>query len=352
MVHILAGFFLLLAGGAADSAPAIERHDFLIESVPGIRLFVREVIAPRTGRSAGKPILLLHGARVPGVASFDLPVPGGSLAADLAQRGFDVYILDVRGYGKSTRPKGMDEPPNAHAPLVRSNEAVQDISAAVDWIAEHRHVSRVPLFGWATGGQWAGYYASLHPERVSAVILLNSLYGKSSQHAMFGHGSDMEDPAHPNHFNQAACGGYRFNDAGSLLRTWDRSIPLEDKAAWRDPAVAKAYVDAALASDPTSATRNPPSFRSPCGALEDSYYLAIGRQLWDASLITSPVLIVAAERDFWSRPEDRQALVADLVHCPKVRTVVIPGATHFVHLDRPARGRAQLIEEITSFVEE
>jgi pimeloyl-ACP methyl ester carboxylesterase len=327
--------------------PSITHRDFFINSDPGIRLFVREVTVGQNG--SGKPILLVHGARVPGIASFDLPVSGGSLAEDLAQRGFDVYILDLRGYGQSTRPKEMDEPPTAHPPLVRSNEAVRDIAATVDWIRSRRGLASVVLFGWATGGHWAAHYASLYPEKVSALIVLNSLYGANSPHPLMGHGSDMEDPAHPGHFNRSVCGAYRLNDAQSLLRQWDRSIPVEDKSQWRDPAIAKAYVDAALASDPTSNSRTPPSMRSPCGALEDSFYLAIGRRLFDASLITAPVLIVASERDFWSRPEDRQAMADELVHSPKVRVVVIPSATHLVHLDRPEHGRDTLLKEISEF---
>ena len=211
---------------------------------------------------------------------------------------------------------------------------------------------RAPWTNFSTGGQWAGYYAGLFPEKVSALIVLNSLYRGRAKHPLIGEGSDLEDPAHPKHFNQAACGAYRLNDAASLLRPWDHSIPTEDKSAWRDPAVAQAYVAAALASDPTSSSRNPPSFRSPCGALEDSFYLAIGRQLWDASLVTAPVLILASEHDFWSRPEDRQNLADDLVHSVKVRVVVIPEATHFVHLDRVNHGRALLLNEIASFVQQ
>src|SRR6266446_1238544 len=64
----------------------------------------------------------------------------------------------------------------------------------------------------------------------------------------------------------------------------------------------------------------------------------------------APTLILAPERDFWSRPEDRQALVEDLAHSPKARTVVIPSATHFVHLDRPERGRNALLKEIDAFL--
>src|SRR4029453_5475113 len=88
---------------------------------PGIRIYVREVrrTAPPT---KGVPLLLLHGARVPGVASFDLPVAGGSLAATLAAAGHVTFIMDARGYGRSTRPREMSEPPEAHPPLVHSDE--------------------------------------------------------------------------------------------------------------------------------------------------------------------------------------------------------------------------------------
>src|SRR5260370_25939455 len=71
-----------------------------------------------------------------------------------------------------------------------------------------------------------------------------------------------------------------------------------------------------------------------------------------ASLITVSTLVLASERDFWSRPEDHQALIEDLVHSRKVRAVVIPGATHFVHLDRAERGRSRLLNEIGGFLTE
>ena len=125
-------FFFMLA--ASPSFSSVARRDFFVESDHGIRLFVREVsqsVTPSPKGARSQPILLIHGARVPGLASFDVPVAGGSLAEDFAKRGFDVFIVDLRGYGKSTRASGMDEPPSAHSPLVRSNEAVRDIAAVV-----------------------------------------------------------------------------------------------------------------------------------------------------------------------------------------------------------------------------
>jgi pimeloyl-ACP methyl ester carboxylesterase len=331
-----------------SAAAEVTRSNFYVESDPGISIFVRQVRS--TALQPGPPVLLIHGARVAGLASFDLPVAGGSLAADLAQAGFDVYVMDIRGYGKSPRPAGFAEPPDKNPPLVRSNEAVRDIDAVVREILKRSHGQRVALLGWAVGGNWAGYYASLHSDQLSAVVLLNTLFGADAPQPMIGHGSSLEDPHHPGQFNFAENGAYRCNTAASLVRAWDESIPLANKDEWRDPAVAKAYVEQAMASDDETDTHNPPCFRSPNGALEDSFYEAVGRQLWDASLITVPTLIIAGQRDFWSRPQDREKLQKELVHSPRVKVVVIANATHFVFLDRPEHGRTEFLNEITTFL--
>jgi pimeloyl-ACP methyl ester carboxylesterase len=338
---------ILFAVSAALGQSSLQRKDFQVPGENGIRLHVREVVTGRTENATS--VLLIHGARVPGVGSFDLPVPNGSLAASMAEAAFAVYIMDVRGYGESTRPPEMEQPPEKHLPIVRSDDAVRDIDSVVDWIRKKTRKPKVALLGWAVGGHWAGYYTSLFSDKVSALILLNTLYAGSDRHAMLGHGSDLEDPQHPGNFNPTV-GAYRLSTASSLFGVWDRNIPAQDKSVWRDPAVAKAFADAALASDLTSNSRTPPSFRSPNGAFEDSFYLAIGRQLWDPSLIRVPTLIIAGERDFWSRPEDREKLAQELVHAPGVKVVVIPGATHFVHLDRPERGRDMLMRSVIEFL--
>jgi pimeloyl-ACP methyl ester carboxylesterase len=333
----------------AQSAPAeLLRKQFVVPGGPLLQLAVTEVRLG--GGDPLRPLLLVHGARVPGLASFDLPVGGGSLAADLAQRGFDVYIMDVRGYGGSTRPAEMAKPPSAGPALVRSNEAAADIGSVIDFILERRQTAGVALLGWATGGQWAGLYASLHPEKLTALMVLNSLYRGSSAHALIGQGSALENTSHPGHYARSACGNYRYNDAASIARPWDNAAPPSAREEQRDEAVVQAYVSGALASDSSSAQRTPPSFRSPCGAMEDSFYLATGRQLWDASLITAPTLVLRGERDFWSRPEDARNLVHDLTHASRVRMVELPGASHFVHLERAAQGRARLLQEVDGFV--
>ncbi|MFN7977559.1 MAG: alpha/beta fold hydrolase [Vicinamibacterales bacterium] len=330
----------------AQPTVSVLRTEWKVQGVDGLTLAVRQVSPPTA--ATGVPVVLLHGARVPGVASFDLPVAGGSLAADLALDGHDVYVMDARGYGRSTRLPGMDVPPRSGVTLARSNEIVRDIGAIVDWIRTQRGGRAPVLVGWATGGHWVGHYASLSGERVAGVVLLNTLYGGTPTHPSLGRGSDLEDREHPGEFARA-YGSYRLSTAASLLPAWDRSIPGDDKTAWRDPLVANAYVGEAMASDDTSGSRTPASFRAPSGAMEDSFLLATGRRLWDASLITCPTLVVRSEADFWSRPEDLEMLRRHLTHAP-ARFVSIPGATHFVHLDRPEHGRARLLDELRAFL--
>ncbi|MFC7586397.1 hypothetical protein ACFQYP_23625 [Nonomuraea antimicrobica] len=238
----------------------------------------------------------------------------------------------------------MNRPPQDGRPAVRSDEVVRDVAAVVDRIAPG---GQVALLGWATGGHWLGQYAAANPGRVSHLVLYNTLYGPGDGHPTLGRGGDLEDPEHPGRFNAARYGAYRYNTAASLLPSWDAGIPGEDKTVWRDPAVADAYVKAALASDSTSGDRTPPSFRAPSGAMEDSFYLATGRQLWDASLITARTLILRSESDFWSRPDDVTRLRAHLVHAREVRSVELTETTHYAHLER---SRARFVSEVVKFL--
>ncbi|TCU23788.1 alpha-beta hydrolase superfamily lysophospholipase [Rhizobium azibense] len=342
---ILVGATLL--GGSTQAA--ITRQNFTVTSGQGVELMVREV-GDNDFQPGKPPVVLLHGARVPGIATFDLPVEGGSLAVDLARAGHRVFIMDARGYGGSSRD-GQGGSQDGQ-PLVRSDAVVRDIGAVVDAVQARMGVSQVALLGWATGGHWTGMYASQNPSEVSHLVLYNSLYGAHSGHKSLGPGSDTADPGNPDQFNTRRFGAYRLNTAASLLPSWDRSIPVEDKAAWRDPKVVQAYQAAAVASDPTSGTRNPPSFRAPSGAIADSFELASGHKLWDAGPITAHVLVIRSGNDFWSRPEDVTSLAQDLRQAASVRTVTIPEATHYVHLDRPDRGRSSFLSEVIRTLEQ
>jgi len=127
------------------------------------------------------------------------------------------------------------------------------------------------------------------------------------------------------------------------------AIPVENKDEYRDPALPAAFWNECLATDPTSTVRTPPSLRAPNGVLEDSFYQATGRPLWNAANIYAPTLVIGGDFDTWSFQEDREGLMRELVHAPMKRNVLIKDATHFVLFEK---NREQFFEEILKFLKE
>ncbi|HWR14094.1 MAG TPA: alpha/beta fold hydrolase [Terriglobales bacterium] len=335
-------FLMVVSILAPSLAAEIKRKDFAITGGAG-QLHIREV---RNAEAKGiRNILLVHGGGPGGIPSFDQPAPGYSLAEDLARKGYRVFVMDVRGWGSSSRPPEMDLPAERGVPLVSTKEAADDIATVVAWIFSRTH-RKVAVMGWASGGHWACAYASREPKDLSHLILLNSLYADS---APWDLRSSLQDKNDPEQFDRHA-GSYRLADRNSLLRRWDASIPGPDKTIWREPSVAEAYVRLTLESDPTSSRRNPPSVRIPIGYLHDAFDLSLGRSLFNAARIRVPTLGIRGELDFWSRSADLDALRRDLANARGVTTVTIPGGTHYLFLDRPNRGRTRFLDEVEKFL--
>jgi hypothetical protein len=80
--------------------------------------------------------------------------------------------------------------------------------------------------------------------------------------------------------------------------------------------------------------------------MEDSFYLATGRQLWDASSITGEIVFARGALDFWSRPDDGVRMQTHAVRARAFRLVTIAEATHHLHLDRGEHGRNRLLDEL------
>lgn len=94
-----------------------------------------------------------------------------------------------------------------------------------------------------------------------------------------------------------------------MIGQWSRTIPVEDKSQWRDPQVVEAYQQAALAGDPISKNRKPPSMRIPAAYRMESYNLSKGQKYWEAEDITVPTLVMRGELDFWSRPVQMELII-------------------------------------------
>jgi pimeloyl-ACP methyl ester carboxylesterase len=142
-------------------------------------------------------------------------------------------------------------------------------------------------------------------------------------------------------------GAYRLGTAEANNKRWDGEIPVPDKTEYREQGVQDAFNAAALATDPTSSSRNPPSLRAPNGVLEDSFYQATGRRLWHAANIYVATLVIAGEDDTWSFPQDREGLMRDLINAPAKKHVTLRHATHFVLFEKQ---RLRFFEEIDTFL--
>ena len=111
--------------------PRHQLPDLAVESywIPaadaGIELYVRNKRpAAMTTFAPEKILLYVHGATYPSETAFDLPIEGASMMDLIAARGYDVYLVDIRGYGRSTRPPEMSQPPEANPPIVSTEIAV------------------------------------------------------------------------------------------------------------------------------------------------------------------------------------------------------------------------------------
>jgi pimeloyl-ACP methyl ester carboxylesterase len=339
-----------LAEPTCAQAPVrIAKTDYQVDAVdPGIKLFVREKMAEGNALFTDENVVLfLHGATSPSTCDFDLQYEDYSWADWLVKRGYAVYMLDYRNYGGSTREKAMDEPAQNNRPLTRSYLALRDIEVIVNHIKSKRNVKQVNLIGWSWGAMMAGYYASLHSEDVHRLVLYAPLYNFPN-HTNLGAGSALQNKRKPFEFN-FALGAYRFASEAANTGRWNGEIPVENKDEYRDAALPAAFWNECLATDPTSNSRNPPSLRAPNGVLEDSFYQATGRPLWNAANIYAPTLVIGGNYDTWSYPEDGEALMRDLVHAPVKKNVLIEDATHFVIFEKH---RFEFFEAILSFIRE
>lgn len=338
---------VLAAACGAQAAPV--KTDYQIDGAdPGVRLFVRQKMeAGNTRFTDDSIVIFVHGATGPSTCDFDLGFKDYSWADWLIAQGYVVYMFDKRNYGFSSREKAMDEPASANKPLSRSYLVIRDIGSVVDHIRQKHKVNKVTLIGWSWGAMTAGYYTSLHSEKVRKLVMYAPAYA-FPLHTNLGPGSGLQNKRKPYEFNYA-LGAYRTASEAQNTARWDGEIPVQDKSQYRDPELPKAFWDACLATDPTSKTRNPPALRAPNGVLEDTFMQATGRRMWNASSIYVPVLVIAGEYDTWSYPEDREGLMRDFTNAPAKRSVLIKDATHFVLFEKQ---RLEFFGEVLKFLKE
>ena len=301
----------------------------------GIELYVRNK-RPADMKSfpAEKVLLYVHGATYPSETAFDLELNGFSWMDYIARRGYDVYLLDLRGYGRSTRPPEMDQPAKDNAPIVNTETAVRDIEAVVEHILQRRGIEKLNLLGWSWGTTTMGSYAAQNPQRVNKLVLYAPLWLRKEP---------LKLPPGP-------LPAYRTVTRDAAKQRWFNGVPPEKTKGLIPEGWFEAWVDATFATDPVGARQNPPVLRAPNGIIDDvQNFWAAGKPKYDPSKITAPTLIIHAEWDQDTPAYMSQALFPLLTNAAFKRYIVIGEGTHTVIMEK---NRAQLFKEVQVFLNE
>jgi pimeloyl-ACP methyl ester carboxylesterase len=261
-------------------------------------------------------VLFVHGAGTPAEVAFDVPYQDYSWMAYLAHAGFDVFAMDTTGYGRSTRPPPMNDPCNlapaqqtlfvpalipapCSATYPRQMTTIasdwNDIGAVVDYVRGLRHVDKLDMIGWSLGGPRAGGYASQHPDKVRALVLLAPAYSRAAR---------AEPP------EQIPAPGAAMNTQSheEFTANWDRQVGCPDEY---DRGAAEAVWLAMLASDPVGATWGTGVRRAPGTTTWGWSTAAVSRMMM-------PVLMVSGAHDKQVAPDRVRELFTDLASQQKV----------------------------------
>ena len=312
--------FVTLRADDSDRLLTIDHYVRVTSTVPAIagqpaQLYVRERVlaggALRTSSFGDRVVLFVHGAGTPAEVAFDVPYQDYSWMAFLARAGFDVFSVDMTGYGRSTRPAPMNDPCNlakdrqtgfvaspcaASYPHTLTSIASDwnDIDAAVNYIRTLRHVDRISLVAWSRGGPRAGGYAAQHPDRVRRLVVLAPAYDKNS-------------PA--NAAEAALADGVPMNTQSrqDFDANWDRQVGCTDQY---DRAASAAVWSEMLASDAVGATWGPGVRRAP--EMAGTWPPAMARK------VTVPFLMVSGAHDKQVAPDRVRELYTDVASAEKV----------------------------------
>ena len=319
IVCLVGPLALPASGDDSEQLLTIDHYVRIRSTVPAIagqpaQLYVRERAKAGTvlrgATFTDRVVLFVHGAGTPAEVAFDVPYQDYSWMAYLASAGFDVFSMDLTGYGRSTRPPAMNDPcnlaPEQQAAFIPSLLAApcapsyphqlttiasdwDEVNAVVDYVRALRHVDRVSLVAWSLGGPRSGGFASRHPDKVQKLVLLAPAFNRTASSS-----APAKVPADGAAMNKQSREDFTTN--------WDRQVGCADQY---EPAVSETVWSKMLESDPVGATWGPGVRRAPGTTVWG----------WNAEVVSKmqvPTLMVTGAHDKQVPPDRVRDLYADL----------------------------------------
>jgi pimeloyl-ACP methyl ester carboxylesterase len=339
-----AGVLAMLSGCAmtpeAQGDPIV-MEEAMVPSDPGISVYVRNKRpASMSTYSPEKTVLYVHGATYPSETAFDLRLDGFSWMDYIARAGYDVWLVDVRGYGASTRPPAMDQPANANPPFGTTADAVKDVGAAVDHILKKRGLQKLNLIGWSWGTVTMASYTAQNNAKVNKLVLYAPVWIRTTA-------SLVQTGAGP-------VAAYRTVPMSAARERWLTGVKPDKQKDLIPAGWYEAWADATWKTDPKAMAQNPPLLRAPNGVVADGQrYWAAGpgksTMPYAAADIRVPTLLIKAEWDADTPAYMAQALFPLLTGAPYKRYVEIGEGTHTVIMEK---NRMHLFREVQLFLDE
>jgi len=318
----------------AVSKVKIATETFFIDATgPGIRLHVRNKhLSDKKVFPPNKIVLFVHGATYPSETAFDIALPGGSWMDYAAECGYDAYLVDVRGYGRSTRPASMDAPPDQNPAFATTADAIKDVGTAVDFILKRRNVNKINVVGWSWGTTIMGGFTAQNNDKVVKLVLYAPLWTLKEPPPFSGSGA----------YRTVTKEAARARGLSGIPDALKEQISPQ---AWFDK-----WWDSNLATDPVGAKQTPPVLRAPNGVLKDvTDFLEKGIPLYNPSDIRVPTFLVVAEWDQDTPLFMTQEVFSRLVNTPYKRQAVLAEGTHAIAVEK---NRMELIKEVQRFLDE
>jgi pimeloyl-ACP methyl ester carboxylesterase len=316
-------------------------EDFKVPSGDeGISLFVRNKRRMDLGPVDGsRTLLFLHGGTQSSEATFDLALDGYSWADYIAARGFDVWLMDLRGFGGSTKPPAMSLPPMEAPPVGDLASEITDFGAVVEHIRRIRSVSSINILTWSWGSAVSMTWAASRPDAIGRM-------------ALFGPPWLVQEfpPAIRAIMESAApLPGYESWTTDDAWKRFKTGLPEGRADDLTPPAWRKLWEAATLSTDAQAFDHSPPRVRSPIGQVTHMRKaVQTGVPLFPAGEVRSPVLVAVGEWDGLATPKSGLALFHALDCSPEKRFVILGHSTHVAHLERK---RLDLFSVVQAFLE-
>jgi pimeloyl-ACP methyl ester carboxylesterase len=259
---------------------------------------------------------MIHGLSVPVLPGFELRTDHYDWALWLAQAGgFDVFMLDFQGSGRSPRPK-MDDPcnvpkaqqqsilipnplsatcvPSYPFQLINSQSDWSELDTVVDYIRDIRGVDKVALVSWSQGSFRIGPYAVQHPGKVESLLLYAPIYNPAGR---AGTGPDGFAP--PGALPQPGTPLTLTTRSGLMVNRWGPEIQCEGQV---EEGIQDAVWSAIMANDELGSSWGPPPAGVPAGSPPEGVMRVRSPFVWGwnsstASRIEVPALIIYGEFD-------------------------------------------------------